>query len=84
MKSQMNKNYKNGHHMNSNKQIADQTLKGGIQGVICYFLWKSKLDRELIFMLIPMSATVLAWISTKIGDPDLACLFISDKDKDEK
>ena len=84
MKSQMNKNYKNGHHMNSNKQIADQTLKGGIQGVICYFLWKSKLDRELIFMLIPMSATVLAWISTKIGDPDLACLFISDKDKDKK
>ena len=84
MKSQMNKNYKNGHHMNSNKQIADQTLKGGIQGVICYFLWKSKLDRELIFMLMPISATVLAWISTKIGDPDLACLFISDKDKDEK
>ena len=70
--------------MNSSKQIADQTLKGGIQGVICYFLWKSKLDRELIFMLMPISATVLAWISTKIGDPNLACLFIQDKDKDEK
>lgn len=70
--------------MNSTKQIADQTLKGGIQGVICYLLWKSKLDRELIFMLMPISATVLAWISTKIGDPDLACLFISDKDKDKK
>jgi len=27
---------------------------------------------------------VLAWISTKIGDPDLACLFITDKDKDKK
>ena len=70
--------------MNSTKQIADQTLKGGIQGVICYFLWKSKLDRELIFMLLPISSTVLAWISTKIGDPDLACLFISDKDKKQK
>ena len=70
--------------MNSKKQIADQTLKGGIQGVICYFLWKSKLDRELIFMLMPISATVLAWISTKIGDPELACLFIDGKDKDEK
>ena len=68
----------------SKLQIADQTFKGGIQGVICYFLWKSDLDRELIFMLIPISATVLAWISTKIGDPDLACLFISDKDKKKK
>ena len=65
-------------------QIADQTLKGGIQGVICYFLWKSNLERELIFMLMPISSTVLAWISTKIGDPDLACLFISDKDKEQK
>ena len=65
-------------------QIADQTLKGGIQGVICYFLWKSSLDRELIFMLMPITSTVLAWISTKIGDPDLACLFISDKDKKQK
>jgi len=70
--------------MDSTKQIADQTLKGGIQGVICYFLWKSKLDRELIFMLMPISATVLAWISTKIGDPDLACLFIQDKNKKKK
>jgi hypothetical protein len=70
--------------MDSTKQIADQTIKGGIQGVICYFLWKSKLDRELIFMLMPISATVLAWISTKIGDPDLACLFIQDKNKKKK
>jgi len=46
--------------------------------------WKSKLDRELIFMLMPISATVLAWISTKIGDPDLACLFIQDKNKKKK
>jgi len=68
--------------MNSHKQIADQTLKGGIQGVICYLLWKSKLDRELIFMLMPISATVLAWISTKIGDPDLACMFIPNDKKD--
>jgi hypothetical protein len=65
-------------------QIADQTLKGGIQGVICYFLWKSSLDRELIFMLMPITSTVLAWISTKIGDPDLACLFVQDKDKKQK
>lgn len=65
-------------------QIADQTLKGGIQGVICYFLWKSNLERELIFMLMPISSTVLAWISTKIGDPELACLFIQDKDKKKR
>ena len=70
--------------MDSTKQIADQTFKGGIQGVICYFLWKSKLDRELIFMIIPISSTVLAWISTKIGDPELACLFIQNKNKKKK
>jgi len=68
----------------SNKQIADQTFKGGIQGVICYFLWKSKLDRELIFMLMPISSTIMAWLSTKIGDPDLACLFITDEQKKRK
>ena len=67
--------------MKSTKQIADQTFKGGIQGVICYFLWKSSLDRELIFMLMPITSTVLAWISTKIGDPDLACMFIPDDKK---
>jgi len=65
-------------------QIADQTFKGGIQGVICYFLWKPNLDRELIFMIMPITSTVLAWISTKIGDPDLACLFIQDKKKKKK
>ena len=70
--------------MDSTKQIADQTFKGGLQGVICYFLWKSKLDRELIFMIIPITSTVLAWISTKIGDPELACLFIQDKNKKKK
>lgn len=70
--------------MDSTKQIADQTFKGGIQGVICYFLWKSKLDRELIFMIIPITSTVLAWMSTKIGDPELACLFIQDKNKKKK
>ena len=68
----------------SNKQIADQTFKGGIQGVICYFLWKSKLDRELIFMLMPISSTIMAWLSTKIGDPNLACLFITDEQKKRK
>lgn len=68
----------------SNKQIADQTFKGGIQGVICYFLWKSKLDRELIFMLMPISSTIMAWLSTKIGDPDLACLFVTDEQKKRK
>ena len=68
----------------SNKQIADQTFKGGLQGVICFFLWKSKLDRELIFMLMPITSTVMAWLSTKIGDPNLACLFITDEQKKRK
>jgi len=29
---------------------------------------------------VPIISTVFAYISTKIGDPDLACLFIDKED----
>ena len=73
--------------MSSNKinkakrQIGDQTTKGGLLGIACYFLWKNNADPVLISLLMPVMSSVLAWVSTKIGDPDLACLFIPD-DKD--
>ena len=39
-------------------------------------------DPMLISLLVPIASSVLAWLSTKIGDPDLACLFIP-KDEDK-
>ena len=62
----------------ANRQIGDQTTKGGLLGIACYTLWKSNVDPVLISMLMPVMSSVLAYLSTKIGDKDLACLFIPD------
>ena len=65
------------------RQIGDQTTKGGVIGIIIYALSRNNVDPVLIGLLVPVVASVLAWISTKIGDPNLACIFIPDKDKTE-
>jgi len=66
----------------AHRQISDQTTKGGLLGVMIYTLSRNNVDPVLIGLLVPLAASVLAWISTKIGDPDLACLFIPDDKKD--
>ncbi len=66
----------------ANRQIGDQTTKGGLLGIMIYTLSKNNVDPVLIAMITPIAASVLAWISTKIGDPDLACLFIPSDKKD--
>jgi len=63
-----------------NRQIGDQTTKGGLIGLFIYFATTNNVDPALIALLVPIISSVLAWASTKIGDPDLACLFIP-KDK---
>ena len=65
----------------SHRQIGDQTTKGGLLGIFIYVLSRNNVDPVLIGLLVPVVASVLAWISTKIGDPDLACMFISDEKK---
>ena len=60
----------------ANRQIGDQTTKGGLLGIACYAMWKAHFDPVLISMLMPVMSSVLAYLSTKIGDKDLACLFI--------
>jgi hypothetical protein len=60
------------------RQIGDQTTKGGLIGLMIYGLTKQNVDPMLISLLVPIASSVLAWLSTKIGDPELACLFISD------
>jgi hypothetical protein len=62
------------------RQIGDQTTKGGLIGIMIYALNKQGADPMFISLLVPVASSVLAWVSTKIGDPDLACLFISNDD----
>jgi len=57
------------------RQIGDQTTKGAVIGVVIYVLNANDVDPMLISLLVPIVSSVLAWLSTKIGDPDLACIF---------
>ena len=68
---------------NSNRQIGDQTTKGGVLGVFIYALSKNNVDPVLIGLLVPIAASVLAYLSTLIGNKDLACMFIP-KDNPDK
>jgi hypothetical protein len=65
------------------RQIGDQTTKGGLIGLMIYGLTKQNVDPMLISLLVPIASSVLAWLSTKIGDPDLACLFIPKSDNQQ-
>jgi hypothetical protein len=66
----------------AHRQIGDQTTKGGLLGIMIYAMSRNNVDPVLIGLIVPVAASVLAWVSTKIGDPDLACLFIPDDKKD--
>lgn len=56
-------------------QIGDQTLKGSLLAIISYLAWKADLDREFVTLCMPVLSAVLAWASTRIGDPQLASIF---------
>jgi hypothetical protein len=66
------------------RQIGDQTTKGGLIGLMIYGLNTQGVDPMLISLLVPIASSVLAWVSTKIGDPDLACLFIPNNEDKPK
>ena len=66
----------------SHRQIGDQTTKGGLLGIMIYTMSRNNVDPVLIGLIVPVAASVLAWVSTKIGDPDLACMFIPDDKKE--
>jgi uncharacterized membrane protein (Fun14 family) len=68
----------------SHRQIGDQTTKGGLIGLFIYWATQNNIDPALIALLVPIISSVLAWLSTKIGDPDLACIFIPKENKDNK
>jgi len=66
------------------RQIGDQTTKGGVIGLFIYAMTKNNVDPMLTAMLTPMMSGLLAYLSTKIGDPDLACMFIPNGDKNKE
>ena len=68
----------------SHRQIGDQSTKGGLLGVFVYALSKNNVDPVLIGLLVPVVASILAYVSTLIGNKELACLFIPNEKKDKK
>lgn len=64
------------------RQTADQSVKGGVLGLLVYLAQTNNIDPGLVAAAMPVVAALLAWVSTKIGDPELACLFIP-KDKNK-
>jgi hypothetical protein len=67
----------------SNRQIGDQSTKGGLLGIFVYALSKNDVDPVLIGLLVPIVASLLAYLSTLIGNKELACMFIPrDKTKE--
>ena len=67
----------------SHRQIGDQSTKGGLLGIFVYVMSRNDVDPVLVGLLVPIIASALAYLSTLIGNKDLACLFIP-KDKSEK
>lgn len=58
-----------------NQQVADQTLKGAVVGVISYFLAKFNIDPGAQAAIMPLIITGLAYASTLVGDTQAANFF---------
>lgn len=58
--------------MSNSSQITDQTIKGAVIGVLTYAMATANFDAGLQASLIPLLTAVLAWASTRVGDPGAA------------
>jgi hypothetical protein len=56
-------------------QAIDQGSKSVIASIISYVLVKYGMDAGLVILVMPVIVLVLAWISSKIGDPTIASFF---------
>jgi hypothetical protein len=63
---------------------ADGAVKGGALGVVVYLCDKYSIDPMLTALAMPLVAAVLAWASTKIGDPAVASFFTAAPAADAK
>ena len=66
---------------NAQLQTADQTLKGAVIALIVYVMNKYDVDPGLIAVTIPVAAGVMAALSTRFGNKNTACMFVSKDDK---
>ena len=55
-----------------NSQVADQSLKGLVLGVVAYLLVKWNVDAEAQAAIITALTTGMAYASTKVGDKNVA------------
>lgn len=55
-----------------NQFHANAAASGGVLGIITYLLMKIDADPALVSMALPLIAAVLSWVSTRIGDPEVA------------
>jgi hypothetical protein len=64
--------------MNKNAQLqtADQTLKGAVIALGSYIAHKYDVDPQIIALSIPIASALMAWISTRFGNENTACLFV--------
>ena len=69
---------------NAKLQTADQTLKGAIIALVTYVGYKRGWDMQLVAFAIPVVSGVLAYISTRIGNKNTACLFVAKDDQPPK
>ena len=69
---------------NAKLQTADQTLKGAIIALVTYVGYKRGWDMQMVALAIPVVSGVLAYISTRIGNKNTACLFIAKDDQPSK
>lgn len=71
--------------MNKNAQLqtADQTLKGAVIALGSYIAHKYNVDPQIIALSIPVLSALMAGLSTKVGNPNTACLFV-EKDENNK
>ena len=52
--------------------MTDQTAKGGAIGIVAYAMMKWCFDPAFIALALPLIAAALSWVSTQIGDPQVA------------
>lgn len=71
--------------MNKNAQLqtADQTLKGAVIALGTYIAHKYNVDPQIIALSIPILSALMAGLSTKVGNPNTACLFVENEENNK-
>ena len=59
--------------------IGDQGVKGAVLGLFAYLANQAGMDAQAQAMCMPVLLMVMAWASTKIGDPTTTAIFATKK-----